>query len=367
MNIFFILSILIFILLLIKFINKKYEYFIFNIIFFLIFIINIIKDNFTIDLIIYNNEFLSNNYWHFEPFFIFIALVSKLLNFKFYFISSVYSLLTFYFLYKAINNFSININLSLLLFFLIPGMYLNTYIEMRQMLAVSIVGYTICVYTNNENKKLRLLLVLFSILVHYSAIIFWILFILIKDIKSKNQTCMLLFISVFTLVVAFFTRIDILLFELIKLFIKNISILSKYKGYIDQLLNNQIEIVRGQYIKNIFFTIVGLFIGIITLISKNEKNHTMKLMTNIYHIGVIILNLTMYMAPISRLFYYFGIFQIFLLPFAISKFKYTNIRFLLKLFIVFIYFFIFIHGIHYIDINGNYVFYNYSSYLFKRN
>jgi len=318
----------------------------------------------------------------FEPFFVIMSYFLKSLGFDYYALFFIFAFLTILFILLGIREFSKHYAMAMLLYLLVPGFFLNMFIEMRQTLAIAMVFYAVGLILNK--KKLGFLFAFLSIITHYSAIFFWLIFIIFKNFLSKEHSSWFYVISLvvsFVLVVIF--RLDIVIFNFLFIIFNGLGsflpFLQKYLIYLDFLLSGEVSQVQAQLIKNIFYILNTLFLLYIlkcTIKEIKENNNNIRLMVdlkinnyliNFLTVGVIILNISFHIAEVSRLAYYFLIFQIVLIPNVILKIPNLYLRYLSFIIILFIYISMFIKGLFYFsDEAQSYIFLHYKNILFKQ-
>lgn len=309
-----------------------------------------------------------------EPSFTVISKILKILGFDYYALFFLYSFLTILFILLGIKELTNHQIFSFLLFLLVPGFFLNMFVQMRQTLSVAITFYSISLLLNK--KKFWFLFALISIITHYSAGWFWLILTFAYKFLSRNPSFKFYaIILIFSFVAVAVFRFDIYTFKIfIVPLLKIIPFFQKYIYYVEQVLNEEIEQVSFQVFKNIFYIINNLFwIYIISKESKfGQKSHHDKIsrdikLLNLIFIGILILNISFYFAPISRLAYYFFIFQIVLIPNGISYIKQKELKFLSLYTFTMLYFLMFIKGLFYsLEGGQEYPFLNYKNILLQK-
>ena len=307
----------------------------------------------------------------FEPLFFVFSKILKILGFNYYALFFLYSFLTILFILLGIKKMTKYQAFSFLLFLLVPGFFLNMFVEMRQILAVAIAFYSVALFL--DKKKTWLLFAILSAMTHYSAIFFWLIFgfiykFLPKIYSLKTYAVLLILSFVFTGIFKF----DIQIFKTLIPFLNIIPFFQKYIYYVNYRLEGGIEQVEFQFFKNIFYIVNVLFLIYIFKLSNRKTNDIKDMMSrkiillNLLFIGVLILNIAFYDAPISRIAYYFLIFQIVIIPNIIFDLKMKEVKVLILCFYFFIYVLMFIKGLFYYSEEAqDYIFLNYKNILFK--
>ncbi|WP_299229703.1 EpsG family protein [Sulfurihydrogenibium sp.] len=316
-------------------------------------------------------------FYVFEPFFGIMSFFLKNLGLDYYALFFIFAFLTILFILLGIREFTKHHAMAMLLYLLVPGFFLNMFVEMRQTLAVAMVFYAVGLILNK--KRLGYLFTFLSIITHYSAIGFWLIFIIFKNFLSKEHSSWFYVISLvasFVLVVIF--RLDLVIFNFLFIIFNGLGsflpFLLKYLIYLDFLLSGEVSQVQAQLIKNIFYILNTLYL--LYIYKFTIKDNNIRLMTdlkinnyliNFFTVGVIILNISFHIAEVSRLAYYFLIFQIVLIPNIILRIPNLYIRYLSFIIILSIYISMFIKGLFYFsDEAQSYIFLHYKNILFKQ-
>ncbi len=305
----------------------------------------------------------SENSLAIEPSFVYLSQLFNRLNFGYHAIFFIYSFITITFVYSGIVNYTIKHKLSLLLYVLIPSCFLNLFVEMREVSAVAIAFYATSLIINRETK-FKVVKVLFfailSITFHYSAIIYWVVFaVFYKFIKIRHSTWYHLFLVSISLLIptsVVIAGIHALAYPFLP---------GKYQGYFNMFLEMENQLTEsGQLLKSLIYTLMaGLFSfwG-----SRFEKEDDAHIFVNLFVVGVIVLNLTRSFADISRIAYFFLIFQIVIFPLIVQRQRHTMRALWCACLIVGFYFTQFIWGLfYYSEEAGSYVFLHYQNALFS--
>jgi hypothetical protein len=313
-----------------------------------------------------------------EPFFIIMSFFLKSLGFDYYALFFIYAFLTILFILLGIKEFSKHYAIAMLLYLLVPGFFLNMFVEMRQVLAVATVFYAVGLILNK--KRHGYFLAFLSIITHYSAMFFWFIFIIFKKFFGKQYFLWFYVISLvmsFVLVVIF--RLDLAFFNFLFMIFNSLSsflpFLQKYLTYLALVISGEVSQVQAQLLKNTFYILNTLFLLYVLryIIKEHNSIHPMadlkrdNYLINFLTVGTIILNISFYVAEVSRIAYYFLIFQIVLIPNIILKIPNFYIRYLFFIIILFVYISMFIKGLlYYSEEWQDYIFFNYKNILFER-
>ena len=307
------------------------------------------------------------NYLQIEPLFLILSHILKGFGFNYYSLFFLYSSLSIFFILLGIKNLTNHHYFAFLLFILVPGFFLNMFVEMRQLLAVAIVFYTIGLFLNKKRKYI--LFALLSIITHYSASFFWIIFILTYPFLKKIYSFKTyFFLLTFSFIGVLILKIDIYALNILSAFLSltQIPIFQKYIYYVEYRLSSDISQVQFQFFKNIFYILNALFLLYIFkfLEKKFDKKETIKL--NLFVAGVLILNFTYYIAEISRFAYYYLIFQIVIIPNIIFNIKQQAMKFVILYVYLTLFIVMFIKGVFFFsDEVQEFVFLNYKNILIE--
>jgi len=304
-----------------------------------------LKNPFTWDLENYCNMYHNPGMLAFnwiEPFLIFSV---KFLN---YFSSNCillfawYQFWTVFFINLAIKNLSPkSYGFSFFLYLMIPTFFLNSFgVEIRQVLAVAILLYAISLLLKGNTKK-SLIFFALSISSHYSAvfavIIIFVLYGLFKFLKNKkNITFSLLGLLLFLALIIPYGAINLSS-------LSSIIPIEKYQYYFTQTM----PVPFLELLIYNLLAFIALFVGI------KSKDNEKKFIVFLFIAGVLLLNLLKNYEIVTRIFFYFSILQIILIPFIVSKIKPREVCFLL---FIAIYFLEFIYGLYYITPYGEYAY-----------
>lgn len=257
------------------------------------------------DYCIYEDIFINNNGKGIEPLFSFsIFLLKELWNdpiMMFFFFSALTIITTFF----VLHNFSNNERLGFLIYLLIPGLYLNSFSIIRQAIAISL--FFLGIYYLYKKKKRFFIIGIVASLLHFSAIIPFVLLWLLRNLFMKKWS---LYIHLILLIVAFsmaYLNIPILL----------IGLSGKYSVYTELLL------IETPIIKVL---IMFIFAVVVVFFLRKKKDTKTNLLLNIFQIGIFINIAFAEFPPVTRMGYYFLITQTVLVPILIFSFKYNILK-----------------------------------------
>ncbi|MDK2814623.1 MAG: hypothetical protein PWP18_536 [Thermoanaerobacter sp.] len=307
-----------------------------------------------------------------EPGFIFFAFILNKLGFSWVALFFVYSSLTILFIVLGIKNFSDKIVFAFLIFLLVPGFFLNMWVEIRQMLALSLVFYAVSlINVNTRYKKFKFILSLFSsIIFHYSSIIFWLLFFSLKKFLPRKFSFYTYSVILLVSIIIPFIDMDEFIFKIVNKILSYFSIMAKYTYYFESYLERkEAGLNFFNLLKSMTYTFLGFFISF--YYNKFNKFHgydrTNNILLNLFVIGVLILNISIFNNPISRIAYYFLIYQIVLIPNLIYKFEKKETKILILYLFLLFYFAQFLKGLFYYSTEAeSYIFLHYKNVLINR-
>lgn len=216
------------------------------------------------------------------------------LNYKFLFF--FFSFFTYLFAYLGIRKYTKKSSLPLLLYFLVPVLFLYSFTYVRQYLSVTIAFYA---FTFLLEKKylIYVLLMILGISFHYSCLIPFIVFFLVYVYSDfvKNQNLYLLIGISFII-----SRIGIIYWA---------SLLLKDSHYLYYVSNT--FAVKVPFLKLLVLNIMGLLV--IKYFEKNgfQNNYQKKLLL-LYICSIIFLNTFSESTELTRIYIYFRIFEIIL-------------------------------------------------------
>lgn len=243
-----------------------------------------------------------------EPLFKLSIIVLKQVSSDSQIMFFLYSFFTVILTYIGITKYTKYTKTSFLIFLLIPGLYLNSFSILRQAIAEPILFLAFFYLIYNKSLLRFYLLSLVAFLFHYSAILPVVIVLISYSILKKSYS-LLFYILVLCL--------NIILYQInLATFLLGFAF-GKYVAYLDFIQHTSLlKIV----VSNLFILILIFFKN--QFISTKEDN----IILNILFIGIVILNIFSDFTPITRLSYYFLIFQIILVPKLIYSFKNNNIK-----------------------------------------
>jgi hypothetical protein len=243
-----------------------------------------------------------------EPLFTILLLFLNVFTENSQILFFISSSITIAILYYSIIKYTIYKKTTLLIFLLIPGLYLNTFSIIRQGIA-EVFLFLAIYYLVYERKSLKFwLFSLVAIGFHYTAMLPIIILWVFKKILWINYSLK--------------TYIFILLFSLIlsKLNIASMILglaFGKFALYLD--MTQDVSLFK--------LLISNLFLIILLIFRKEYIQSSSELFIfNLLFIGILFLNIFASFTPVTRLGYYFLIFQIILVPKLIYSFESNHLK-----------------------------------------
>jgi hypothetical protein len=236
----------------------------------------------------------------------------------------IIAFLTYFYVYLGVRRYAKEQTLPMVLYFLIPSMFLYSFTLIRQFLAVAITFYC---FNLLLDKKFILftLLMLMAISVHYSSalafIIFLIVYFLVEKIKFYHMY-ILLFVSFFI------SQIGII--YLIEKFLVN----SHYVYYVSN------QAVPVPYLKLLVLNVMAILV--LYFYQKNGfSNFKQKYFLILYFFSICLINLFSESIDLTRISIYFRIYEILLIC-PIIYYTLQKRRIILIFFLFSLYFFPFV-------------------------
>lgn len=244
-----------------------------------------------------------------EPLFWYSIELFRPFNVDYHFLFLAYSSATILFIVLSASQFARHRNTAVILYLLIPGLFLNTFTIVRQALAIAIFFYaTLSLLYRHDRIKF----VLFSVvafLFHYSTIlptiIVWVFY---RSMHHKLPVCW------YVIVVSACFAIST--FGITEMIVASIPY-AQYAIYAEQA----IDVSNAKVIAvNVFFVVV------LYVMKASGKNSEDIVLFNLCFVGVIFLNLFSRFEYLTRISYFFLIFQILLVPSAIGRIKKNSLK-----------------------------------------
>lgn len=245
----------------------------------------------------YTNWYLKGSRDHMIEFgFLGIMRIFRFLNLDYHFLFFFFSFFTYLFAYLGIRKYTKKSSLPLVLYLLIPVLFLYSFTYIRQFLSVTIAFYAFSFML--EKKYLGYFLFMFvGISLHYSCLLpfvfFLIVFILGKDVKSKHM---------YLLMGITFILSQIGIIYWLSLFFKG----SHYLFYISNEFTVKVAFLKLLAINTMGFLVINYY-------DKNGFQYSnQKYLLLLYVCSILFLNLFSESTELTRLYVYFRIFEIIL-------------------------------------------------------
>lgn len=298
-----------------------------------------------------------------EPSFYILSRVLHAFGLDYHALFFSYTLITLIFVYLGIRSQTPHVKLALLLYVLLPGYFLNLFVEMREMCAVAIVFYAVTVF-GRKGTKTRLPMFIglaaLSVAFHFSAFFFWLIALLAwKFIRKPHAPWMYSSMIVGSLLVP-----TSFLINLINLAAMPI-LPGRYHGYVDMFLQLETGLTEsGQLLKTLIYAAMAVCFIFWWRPKEGEQRDFAPL--NLFVIGVVLLGLTRSFAAASRLSYFFLIYQIIIFPGVLGRVRDRFVRLLSAYGTVLFYLAQFTYGLFFYSVEaGNYPYLHYQNVIFS--
>lgn len=296
-----------------------------------------------------------------EPSFTFLSRLLYILGFDYHALFFSYTAITLFCVYLGIRNQTRYTKLALLFYVLLPGYFLNLFVEMRQMCAVAI---TFCAIALLKRKNMRMRMPIFfglaalSALFHSSAALFWAIVLALHRFirKAHSKFCY------FSLILGSLLIPTSVLISAISLLAMPV-LPERYHGYIQEFLKLETGLTEsGQLLKTLIY--VAMAVCFILLWQPKEGEEADYVPLNLFVLGVVILGLTRSFAAASRMSYFFLIYQIILAPAILERIRDRLMRLLTAYVAVLFYLAQFTWGLFYYSVEAsNYPYLHYQNVL----
>lgn len=273
----------------------------------------------------YANYFVDSLHSHYmEIGFDYLVLFIRGLTDNYVWMFAVCSLIFFYFIYKAIYEQSINPTLTIFIFLCAPYFF-EFFSGMRQMIAVAIFLYSIK-YIKSRKIIPYIIFILLGASIHSSLLIFLpVYFLYNKRISLRLGSVLIVLTIIFRPIIASVLH--------------SVIEFTNYAKYFDSRFDT------GHF--GIVTLLIPLFIFIFCVLFYNNKNNEKpdkdyQFYCNLMFVQVFIVLIQDLVPLITRIGWGFGISQIILIPYALSKIKSQKNRvymtvFICSLFIIYLY------------------------------
>jgi hypothetical protein len=235
-----------------------------------------------------------------------IMKIFRYLNLDYHFLFFFFSFFTYLFAYLGVKKYTKNSSLPLVLYFLIPVLFLYSFTYVRQFLSVTIAFYAFSYLI--EKKYISYLLLMFvGFSIHYSCIFPFIVFILVFGWGSLLKSHHLYILMALTFILG-----QIGIIHWFSLFLNN----SHYSYYVTSEFSKSVPLL-----KLVLMNAMGLFV-----INHYDKNRfiypNQKYLVAVYICSILFLNVFSESIQLTRLYIYFRIFEIIL----VAEIIYATLR-----------------------------------------
>jgi hypothetical protein len=293
-----------------------------------------------------------------EPSFFWIAKALDTLHLDYHVLFLLYTAATILFMYSGIRNLTPYVKTSMLLYLLVPHLFLGLFIEMRQDCAIAIAFYAVSLW-RKEHLNLRaakvILLAALSITFHYSAAFYWLVFLItirfLKRTFSPAVCGFTLFCSLLVPPTLVLRLISLVLYPLLP---------PAYQAHADDLVQLGVGGAAGQH--SILSLLIYNSLSLMFCYAGKSNREIPSDLTNLFVIGAAILNLTRLYADIARVANYFIVFEIILIPICLFGLRQRALKPFLIYCTLLLYSIHFVHGLYYFNEESHgYIFLHYSS------
>jgi len=267
----------------------------------------------------------------FEFGFLIIMKIFRYLNLDYRFLFFFFSFFSYFFVYLGIRKYTKDSSLPLVLYFLVPVLFLYSFTYIRQCLSVTIAFYA---FTFLLDKKyfIYFLLMMLGCSFHYSCLIPFLLFFVIHRWGHYIKSYHLYMLMFFSFIVS---RFGIIYW--MSLFLKD----SHYLYYVSS------KAVPVPLLKLLAINVIGLLV--INYFSKKSFRYDyQKYLLLLYICSIVFLNLFSESIELTRIYIYFRIFEIVIVA-DVIRYALINKRFWFIVFICCFYVFPYFRAI---KING---------------
>lgn len=237
--------------------------------------------------------------------FINLSLIADSFGFGAVFVTFIYALFTFYFIFSTLDKESKSKALSIALFFSSLGLFDFMHNIMRQALAVAITFYSVG-YIYNK-KFIRFFIVnIFAILIHKTAILFFPFYFISRLVIMPS-----LLVSLWLLSIPFVVFPDLSMNILMSM---DFLIPSQYLGYLNS--NVLLSLGWGSLGLVVIFKQL-IFLFLVFAYKKNIEFTRYRVIYIMAIFSIVLGNITLNIGVSSRLVLYFSVFIILAVPLAI--------------------------------------------------
>lgn len=296
-----------------------------------------------------------------EPSFVVISAALHTLGLDYHALFFLYTSLTILFVYGAIRNLTPYIKTSMLVYILVPHLYLTLFIEMRQECAVAMVFYAMSLIPREELRFRRLRVVAFaalSVVFHYSAAGYWLVYLIGSRLFRRDYPVKLyLALLVITLVTPSWLVLNLLWAAVYPI------LPPAYQLHVESLKSLGEAAGAHSVVSLLIFNIMALAF-VLARQSIKSAGRPLGMFLNLFFAGVLVLNLTRDYGDIARFANYFIIYEIILVPALLYKTGLAYSRPAVAYAVMLLYCIHFVHGLYYLNAEtDSYIYLHYSNAL----
>ncbi len=267
---------------------------------------------------------------NFEWGFIIVTIITQSFTEEYFWLFFIFGLSTILFICKGILLYTTNFRIAFLIYLLTPGLFINSFSIIRQGIAVALL-LNAFFYYYNKNYTPAVLYTTFAALFHYSVLIA-LPFCLFAPKLSKYAKSLVIFGILISLILS---RIK-LVPTIIMLFLGDTKFIA-YANYIDQ---------GTSLIKIITLNTVAI---LYLFFYKNLDNLNRTLLV-LVAIGLMLTNICSDVAAITRIGYYFKIFDCVLIANIIATIRKPHLRLVIIIIVTLYYYALFFNALN-VDLN----------------
>lgn len=235
-----------------------------------------------------------------------IMKIFRYLTLDYHFLFFFFSFFTYLFAYFGIKKYTQNISLPMVLYFLIPVLFLYSFTYIRQFLSVTVAFYAFS-FLLDKKYIIYFLLMFVGTSIHYSCIIPFIVFLVVYIWGENINNLHLYLLLGVTFVIGQFGIIHWLSF-----IFKD----SHYLFYVSSKFANAVPLLKLLVINAMGFFVMNYY-------DKNGFRYpNQKYLLLLYIFSILFLNLFSESSELTRLYIYFRIFEIIL----VAEIIYSSLR-----------------------------------------
>lgn len=251
-------------------------------------------------------------YLKFEPLYILLNSIIKSISSNYTIFLIVHSTILYLLIFKSVKDYSKNYIFSIFCYYCLMLPYLGMN---RQIIAIAICMYSIRYVVEKDVFKFIITIIIAS-LFHYSALVFLIVYF-VNNQWSNRSYILLLGLSAAISLSGVLNMIPDGFFDLFG------DKLAKAGTYLNMYKSSDLIVVVFAILRRILWVVIVLLFADYI----KDKNKYYYVLFNTYFIGVclyIIFNNSAFQFFVGRGILYFGVFEIFIIPYILTIFKRKN-------------------------------------------